>query len=159
MTSSSASMPAASSAIRSDTVPLATAIPCRQPCASANRRSNSPTCGPSSLPHCPLRSVASRRSSSARSKTGHAGNGRVRSGGPPKRASKLDFSRRIVVRGPRSAIRKPSKPFRSIWVEYATTSWSPRLRPGSVDRFSRLPRTTDYGPRNAGYGRPSSNPR
>ena len=89
MTSSSAWMPAASSAIRSETVPLTTATPWPQPCIAAKRRSNSSTCWPSSLPHSPLRSVRSRRSSSASPKMGQEGNGRVRIGDPPNRASTM----------------------------------------------------------------------
>src|ERR1041385_912612 len=87
ITSSWARIPAASSAIRNETVPLTTAIPCLQPCFAAKRFSNLATSRPSSLPQLPLRSTSSNRFSSVLPKTGQAGKGRVRTGLPPSRAS------------------------------------------------------------------------
>src|SRR5947209_16058515 len=73
--------------MRSETVPLTTPMPCLQPCIAAKRLSKSATSGPSSFPHWPLRRVFTRRCSSALPKIGQAGNGFVRTGLPPSRAS------------------------------------------------------------------------
>src|SRR5215510_8967262 len=73
-------MPAAIKAIRSDTVPFTTAMPCLQPCIAAKRLSNSATSRPCNRPHFPLRNTRNSRRSSSLSKTGQDMNGRVRVG-------------------------------------------------------------------------------
>lgn len=86
MTSSPAFTPAATSAIWIATVPLQQGTPKRAWCSSEKRQANSPTFFPP-MPHTPERSVSSSASSSRRSKTGHFGQGRVRTGEPPCSAS------------------------------------------------------------------------
>ena len=86
MTSSSAGMPAAISAMRRETVPFTTAMPCLQPCIAANRFQIR---RPPSVEPAPLAAVqrAEEAFSSGSPKIGQVVKGLSRTGGPPNRAS------------------------------------------------------------------------
>ena len=68
-------------------VPLTTAIQYVVPWKAANSSSNASTCVPELRPHTPNRNTSNSAFSSTPSQTGQVGNGAVRTGVPPSRAS------------------------------------------------------------------------